>query len=199
MMPWALLGIFIFCLILSYIIVQGTRAALAWRKAAEAGDVKVIRDIAADALTAWRSIRRPKTTSPEVWRGIQSMQLIDAAAGYLRVTCQAQSEYRMAEGRWLEVRNSLQDAMAIAAKAAEMLFYEVPYFRPDEIQVDVYTSFREGEGQTSNTCILSLHAGRETARQVDWDEWTAEEIVDALGARYRLGERGQPDASAVPS
>src|SRR2546427_657585 len=192
MMPWALLGIFIFCLILSYIIVQGTRAALAWRKAAEAGDVKVIRDIAADALTAWRSIRRPKTTSPEVWRGIQSMQLIDAAAGYLRVTCQAQSEYRLAEGRWLEVRNSLQDAMAIAAKAAEMLFYEVPYFRPDQIQVDVYTSFREGEGQTSNTCILSLHASRGTARQVDWDEWTAEEIVDALGARYRLGERGQP-------
>ena len=34
MMPWALLGIFIFCLTLSYIIVQGTRAALAWRKAA---------------------------------------------------------------------------------------------------------------------------------------------------------------------
>jgi len=192
MMPWAVLGIFIFFLVVSYIVLQGTRAALAWRKAAAAGDVKVIRDIAEDALNSWRSGRRPKAVAPDVWRGIQSAQLIAVAADGVRVSCQAQSEYRMLEGRWLEVRNALQEGISIAAKAAEMLLYELPNFRPQLIQLDVYTSFRQGEDLSSNLCILSLQATRDQARTVDWDEWTAEEIVDALDARYRLGERGQP-------
>jgi len=192
MMQWALLGIFIFFLIVAYIIVQGTRAALAWRKAAAAGDVKVIQDIVEDALSVWRSARRPKETAPDVWRGIQSMQFVGAAPDFVRVSCQAQSEYKLYEGRWIEVQNPLQEGIAIAAKAAEMLFYELPHYRPDRIQVDVYTSFREGDGFTTNECILSVETTREVARQADWDESTADEIVDHLGARYRLGERGQP-------
>jgi hypothetical protein len=34
-------------------------------------------------------------------------------------------------------------------------------------------------------------------KQVDWEDWSADEIVDQLGARYRLGERGQPLAIEV--
>ncbi len=192
MIQWALLGILIFFLIVAYIVIQGTRAALAWRQAAAAGDVKVIRDIVEDAISAWRSMKRPKPVSPDVWRGIQSIQLTEVGADFLRISCQSQSEYRMVDGRWLEISNSLQEGMAITARAGEMLFYELPHYRPAGIQIDVYTSFREGEGATVNTCILSTAATREQARQVDWDDWSAEEIVDALGARYRLGERGQP-------
>jgi hypothetical protein len=39
---------------------------------------------------------------------------------------------------------------------------------------------------------MSLETDRERVKQVDWEEWTPEEIVDHLGARYRLGEHGQP-------
>ena len=56
----------------------------------------------------------------------------------------------------------------------------------------MYTSFREEDGAPQRHCILSISADRETARSVDWEEWTAEQVVDALGARYRLGERGRP-------
>lgn len=192
MLQWALLGIFIVFLIVAYIVIQGTRAALAWRQAAAAGDVKVIRDIVEDAIGVWRSARRPKEVPPAIWRGVQSMQLVDAAPGFVRVSCQAQSDYRLVEGRWVEVSNPLQEGFAIAAKVSESLFYELPHYRPDGAQIDIYTSFREGEGATQNVCILSLETDRELIRQVDWEEWTAEEIVDHLGARYRLGERGQP-------
>ena len=37
-MEWAVLGLFIMFVIVTYIVVQGTRAALAWRKAAAEGD-----------------------------------------------------------------------------------------------------------------------------------------------------------------
>ena len=192
MMQWAIFAIFFGFLVLAYIVVQGTRAALAWRKAAADGDVGVIRDIVEETLGVWRSMKRPKEIPPDVWRGVQSVQFVHCEADFVRVSCQAQSEYKMYEGRWIEMRNPLQEGMAVAAKLAEMLFYELPHYRADRIQVDVYTSFREGDGFSRNECILSIEATREAARDVDWDEWTAKDIVDALGARYRLGEHGQP-------
>jgi hypothetical protein len=192
MLQWAVLGIFIFFLIVAYIVIQGTRAAMAWRQAAAAGDVKVIRDIVEDAISVWRSSKRPKEVPPDIWRGVQSMQLVDAAPGHIRVSCQAQSDYRLVDGRWVEISNPLQEGFGVGSKTAELLFYELPHFRPDSAQIDIYTSFREGEGATQHNCILSIETDRETVKQVDWEEWTAEEIADHLGARYRLGERGQP-------
>lgn len=192
MLPWALLGLTLFFLLITYIVVQGSRAALAWRKAAAEGDVKVIRMIVDDSINTWRSMRRPKEVAPDVWRGIQSMQLTDLGPDFVRVSCQAQSEYRMAEGRWVEVRNPLQEGMEITARAADMLFYDMPHYRPQRIQIDVFTAFRAGDGPTQNVCIMTTAAARERAREVDWESWTAEETVDALGARYRLGEFGQP-------
>ncbi len=197
MLPFALLGLTLFFLLVTYIVVQGSRAAMAWRTAALKGDVKVIRMIVEDSLNAWRSIKRPQAVPPDVWRGIQSMQLTDMAADFVRVSCQAQSEYRMAEGRWVEVRNPLQEGIEITARAADMLLYEMPHYRPERIQIDVYTTFREGEGPTQNVCIMSTSASREQAREVDWEDWTAGEIVNALRGRYRLGEFGQPLAIEV--
>lgn len=191
MLPWALLGLTIFFLLVTYIVVQGSRAAMAWRKAASQGDVEVIRTIVEDSLSAWRSMKRPAAVPPDVWRGIQSMQLTDLAADFVRVSCQAQSEYRMDEGRWVEVRSPLQEGMEITARAADMLFYEMPHYRPERVQIDVYTVFNEGEGRSRNVCILSTAASRDQARNVDWEEWSAEQIVQFLGGRYRLGAFGQ--------
>jgi|FLYL01.1.fsa_nt_gi hypothetical protein len=198
MLTWAVVVLFIFFILITYIMTQGTRAAIAWRKAAEAGDLKVIRMIVEDAISAWRSQKRPRHIPPDVWRGVQSVQLTDLGPGFVRVSAQAQSEYRLVDGAWREVANPLQEGMAIAARLLEMLLYELPHYRPERVQVDVYTSFRHDEGPTENVCILTVSASREDARQVDWDEWTAEEIVDALEARYRLGEFGQPLPIEVP-
>jgi len=192
MLPWALLGLTIFFLFVTYIIVQGSRAATAWRSAAATGDLTVIRMILDDSISGWRTQKRPKAVDPEVWRGVQSMQLTDLAAGFVRVFCQAHSEQRLRDGRWIEVKNPLQEGIDITARAAELLFYDMPHYRPDRIQVDVYTAFREGEGPTQNVCIMSTVATREQAREVDWEEWSAGDIVDGLGGRYRPGEFGQP-------
>jgi hypothetical protein len=192
MLPWALLGLTILFLIVTYIVVQGSRAAMAWRTAAAAGDLKVIRMIVEDSLSAWRSMKRPKVVPPDVWRGVQSMQLTDLGEDYVRVSCQAQSEHLMRDGVWAEVKNPLQQGIEITARAADMLFYEMPHYRPQRIQVDVYTAFREGEGPTRNVCIMSTATDRERAREVDWEEWAPGDIADTLGARYRPGEFGQP-------
>ncbi len=192
MLQWALLGLALVFVVVAYIIIQGTRAAMAWRRAADAGDLKVIRYIVEEAANSWRSMKRPKEIPPDVWRGIQSMQAVSVGRGFVRVSCQAQSEYEMSGGQWKEKANPLREGMATAAKAADMLFYDLPHFKPDQIQVDVYTAFRSADGMMMNMCILTMAADRDAARQVDWEEWPAAEIVDALGGRYQAGERGQP-------
>jgi hypothetical protein len=192
MLQWALLGIFIAVSLLAYIIIQGTRAALAWRDAAKMGDTKVIRDIVEDALKMWGSQKRPKPVAPEIWRGIQSMQLTAVAPDYVRVSCVAESEHKMIDGLWVEIRNPLQEGIAITARAADMLFWELPHFRPERIQIDVYTDYRDDEGRTRRECIASTQAAREEAKHLDWEEWTAEQITDAIGAVYRLNENGRP-------
>jgi hypothetical protein len=192
MLQWALLGIFILFLIVAYIVIQGTRAAMAWRSAAEKGDLKVIRDIVEDALKAWASARRPKTISPEVWRGVQSLQLAVVAPRYVGVSCVAASEYRMQDGRWIEMRNPLQEGIAITARAVEMLMYEVIHYRPETVQIDVYTDYRDDAGVTNRQCVLSVLATRDQVREVNWEEWAGEQIVEAFETRYRLSETGRP-------
>jgi len=189
---WAVLGLFIMFLIVTYIVVQGTRAALAWRKAAAEGDVKVIRDIVEDSLGAWRSMKRPKEVPAEVWRGIQSMQIVEVDAEVVRVSCQAEGDFRLLNGRWVETANPLHEAMAVTVKGLDMLLYELSHYKPGRVQIDVYMTMREADRATERVCILSTTATRENARQIDWEEWTPAQIVEALSGRYRMDDLGQP-------
>ena len=190
-MEWAILALGICFVIFAWMIIQGTRGALAYRRQAAAGDVSVIQEIVEGAINAWRSSRRPKPVDPGVWRGVQSMELIDVGADFVRVSVQAESNYQRVSGQWLEVTSVLQDGMAITAKSTEMLLYELPNVKLNKAQVDVFTSFRDHNGQASRHCILSTVALRDVAaNQVDWDEWTPREIVEVLGGRYRSGKSG---------
>lgn len=191
-MEWAVLGLFILFLILTYIVVQGTRAALAWRKAAAEGDVKVILHIVEDSLAAWRSIKRPKEVPADVWRGIQSLQVVEVDAELVRVSCQAEGDYRLLNGRWVETANALHEAMATTAKGLDMLLYELPHYKPGRVQIDAYMTMREADRLTERVCILSTTATRDDARQLDWEEWTPSQIVEALGGHYRMDDLGQP-------
>ncbi|MFQ6019711.1 MAG: hypothetical protein ACE5KW_03035 [Dehalococcoidia bacterium] len=190
-MEWVVLALSIIFVIFSWLIIQGTRAALAYRRQAAAGDVSVIRDLAEDAISVWRSQKRPKPVPAEVWRGIQSMQLGDVGPDYVRVSVRAEGDYKLVEGRWQESAGPLEAGMAITAEAADLLLYELPHCRLAKAQIDVYTAFREADGRSDLQCILSTIASREAAQRVDWEEWPAADIVEALGGRYRLDERGR--------
>jgi hypothetical protein len=189
-MEWGILAIAIIFIVVAYIVLQGTRASMAWRRAAAGGDLDVIRQLLEESISDWRSMKRPKEVAPDVWRGVQSVDLIDVGPDSARVSCQVESEYRLLGGRWVEVANVLEEGMAVTARLADMLLYDVPNLRLASARIDVYTTFRGPEGGSQRACILATTAGREAARQVDWEDWTPAEIVDAFGGRYRLGERG---------
>lgn len=189
-MVWGIIVVGIIFAVVGYIVIQGTRAAMAWRRAAASGDVEVIRQLLEDTIESWRSMKRPKEIAPEVWRDVQSVALVDAGPDNARVSCEVGSEYRMLDGRWVEIAGPLQQALAVTARLADMLLYEVPHLRLASARIDVYTTFREADGPTQRACILTTDATREAAREVDWEEWPAIEIVEAFGGRYRMDDRG---------
>ncbi len=118
------------------------------------------------------------------------MEVVDVGSDYVHVSCSAEGEYKMVDGRWLETKSPLQEAMAITAKTTEMLLYELPHLRLDRVAVDVYTTYRDAAG-VRRELILTCGARREDAREVDWDDWTPQQVTECLGARYRLSEHGQ--------
>lgn len=191
-MQWALIGIAVVALLLAYVVWQGMRAALKYRELAAAGDIPTIRLIIDEALAEWRSARPPKGLPLVVWLGVQTMEVVDVGPDYVHVSCNAEGEYKMVEGRWVETKSPLQEAMAIAAKATEMLLYDLPHLKLERVMVDVYTTYRDPDTVGARReRILACNARRQDACQVDWDEWTPQQITDRLGARYHLGEHGQ--------
>ena len=189
-MEWGILAIVLIFIVLAYVVVQGTRASLAWRRAADRGDVDVIRQMLEESIADWRSVKRPKEVAPDVWRGVQSVELVDVGPDSARVSCQVESEYRRLGGRWVEAANALDEGMAVTGRLADMLLYDVPNLRLATARIDVYTTFRDPAGGAQRACILTTAADREAAREVDWEGWTPAQIVDAFGGRYRRGETG---------
>ncbi len=197
-MEWGIAVIGIIFVLAGYVVIQGTRAAMAWRKAAGAGDVDVIRRIVEQGIAGLRSGRRPKEAPPDVWRGLQSMEIVEVGPDLVWVSCQAESEYRLVDGNWIEVKDPLEEGMAITVRALDVILYDLPNYRPERVQVDVYTSFRGQDGANRRYCILSTKANRDEARHVDWDESAAADIIEELGGRYRLSPSGQPMPLDVP-
>ena len=189
-MVWGIVAIGVVFIVVAYIVLQGTRASLAWRRAAAGGDVDVIRRMLEESIASWRSMKRPNDVASDIWRGVQSVELVDVASNNARVSCQVESEYRLVDGGWVETGGPLDQGMAVTARLADMLLYDVPNLRLAAARVDVYTTFRNPDGASERACILSTNASREVARGVDWEGWSPAEIVDALGGRYRLSERG---------
>jgi len=189
-MEWAVLGLVVIGLILTYVIFQETRAHRHWRGLVAAGNVEAIRALLEQEFERWRTMRVPKGVAPAVWHSVQTVQLVAVGADAAQVSCLAEGEYRVSDGRLHEVGNTLEVAMRVAAKLAELILYDVPNVRLSFVRVDVYTPVHVRNGDRAHGCILSLVADRATADDLDWEALRPHEIVSRFEHRYELNERG---------
>ena len=185
----AILVVFVLFLGAAWFIVQATRQQLYWRQRAAGGDVDAIRMMVEDEVARWKTMRMPKGYDTTTWRGVQTAELIDVAPAGVRVSAIAEGEYTTAGGERREVSNSYREALKLTAKLADMLMYDVPNVRLDDVRIDVYSTFRDEQAATQR-CIMTTTCTRDTAAELDWDEMDAEEIVRACNGRYSLDDRG---------
>jgi hypothetical protein len=100
------------------------------------------------------------------------------------VSCNADGEYALVNGRRLETSSPLSEGMKITTKLAEMLLYDVPNVKLDHFQIDVYTSFRDESGHAEPRCILSTLVRRSLVEDFDWENDTAASFIEVNGARF---------------
>ena len=177
--------------VVGWVIVQGTRAQLAWRTLVEQGDVSAIQTLVGDEVAHWKSMRMPKGVHPGVWHGVQSAELIAAMSDGVRLSASADGQYGMVDGQRREISGALREAMKVTARLADMVLYDIPNVKLPHTQIDIYSTYRDGGG-SGQQCILSTICGREVADALAWDEMDAEEVVQAFGGRFSLDDRGNP-------
>ena len=140
-----------------------------WRQLVAENDMDAIRGILDQEIEHWRTQRPPKDVSAVVWAGVQGLDLVGASAQHVRVSTSADPEFGTVDGKREQISSSLDTAYATAMRLVEMIFYDVPNFRPDHARVDVYTTFRDSEGRAEALPILSVQADRASAMSLDWN------------------------------
>jgi hypothetical protein len=192
--------LFVIFLVVGWIIVQGTRAQMDWRKAIERGDIPTTQMIVGDEIARWKTMRMPRGTDPGIWHGVQSAELLLVEPRAVRISATADSQYAMVDGKRQEVIDSLHQGMRVSAKLADMVLYDIPNASLQRVQIDIYSTYRDDSG-SSQRCILTTVCLREIADGLAWDEMDAEEVVRAFGGRFSLDDHGQPlpvDPDAKP-
>jgi hypothetical protein len=185
---WGILLILIILLFTAYVIVQETRAQMHWRGLVAAGDIDAITSLLKDEVERWHTERVPRGTPALLWHGVQTVELIDVQADGARVSCNAEGESALVEGRRIETSSPLAEGMKITLKLAEMLLYDVPNVKLDHVQIDVYTSFRDASGHADSRCILSTHVLRRLVEQIDWEEIAPADFISLNEGRFAGGD-----------
>ncbi len=141
-----------------------------WRQLVAENDMQAIRGILDQEIEHWRTQRPPKDVSAMVWAGVQGLDLVSASAEHVRVSTSADPEFGVVDGAREQIASSLDTAYATAMRLVEMIFYDLPNFRPQYVRVDVYTTFRDSEGKAEALPILSVQADRASAMSLDWNQ-----------------------------
>ena len=140
-----------------------------WRQLVAQNDMRAIQGILDQEIDHWRTQRPPKDVSAAVWSGVQGLDLVSASAKHVRVSTSADPEFGMVGDERQQVASSLDTAYATALRLVEMIFYDIPNFRPNDVRVDVYTTFRSAEGVAEALPILCVEADRGSAMSLDWN------------------------------
>lgn len=140
-----------------------------WRQLVAQNDLEAIRGILDREVERWKTQRPPKGVSAVVWAGVQGMDVVAASAKYVRVSTSASPEFGAVDGERRQLASSLEVAYEAAMRLVEMIFYDVPDFRPGAVRVDVYATFSDTAGASASHPILSIFADRADALSIDWD------------------------------
>jgi hypothetical protein len=198
-LTFGLIFIALVLMFISYVLIQEVRAQRHWRGLVRSGDEKAIRDLVESAMAGWRSGRPPKGVAVSVWGGVQSAEVVEATSSFIRLSTAAEGQYAGVGDQRRESSSPLQEGKKIFAKLGEMALYEIPNVRFTDVQIDVYTTFREPNGEAVQHCILSGVLNRADAAKWDWDRETVDTLVQRAGARFVLDDAGkavpfEPDA-----
>jgi hypothetical protein len=162
-----------------------------WRRRVESGDVAIVRALIEEALGSWRRARPPKGLPAALWAGVQGAQLVAVTADSATVSASAEGEFRTEGSQRVQVASALDEAIALAARLADMLLYDVPNLRLGAVRVDVYSTFTGEAGTPVQRPILTTTAFRSVADGLNWEALTPGEVLGRFETTFDRAPSGQ--------
>lgn len=163
----------------------------AWRQRVSSGDTAIVAALIEEALGGWRRQRPPRGTPANLWAGIQGLQLLAVTEDSATASSSAEAEFRSEDGRRVQVHSALDEAISLAAKAIDMMLYDVPNLQLAAARVDVFTTFTGSAQSPVQEPILSVSANRADADAIDWEALTPEEVLGRFSATYKRTDSGE--------
>ena len=165
-----------------------------WRRRVDEGDDALVAALVAEALASWRRQRPPKDVPRALWAAIQRVELAAVTTDGATVATSAEGEFRAEGGTRVQTSSALDEAIAAAAKLADMMLYDVPNLRLARVRVDVYSTFTGGDGAAVQKPIVTTTADRSAADDLDWETLAPDEVL----ARFETLYVRRADGAAVP-
>jgi hypothetical protein len=188
-----LVGVF-----LGFLVVQAKFAARKWRRVIAEGDRDALDELLDQTFEAWRMSRPPRGIAPADWRALHTAALVAADKDRCRVSLLADPDVRVVSGQRIEAGSAMDVARRAAVRMVERLVYEVPHVRFQDVQVDVYTDYRDAAGRTHSSCLLTTRASRQQVAEAPWGEAEAPEMLSEWHTLEAAnGYAPDPDAGAV--
>jgi hypothetical protein len=170
-----------------------------WRRRVDEGDVAIIAALIEEAMATWRRARPPRGTPAQLWAGVQGAQLLALTVESATVTTSAEGEFRNEGGVRTQVATALDEAIALAAKLADMMLYDVPNLQLRRVRVDVYTTFTGDDGTPVQRPILTTTADRSVADDLPWESLTPVEVLARFETAYHRGPGGHGIVIELPA
>ena len=174
--------IFLLFILIGFVLFKEVRTHIFWRRLVAEGDFEAINGILIGEINRWRTQRPPKGTSAAVWAGVQGMELLAGSGQFVQVSTTAEAEFRVVDGKRVQVATAYDTAVSTVSKLTEMLLYDVPNLRPGFVRVD---------GSAIARPILSSLADRVRAAPIDWDSGDSHAIVAAFDLVVRISDSGE--------
>ena len=169
-----------------------------WRRRVAAGDQEIVGAIILETMESWRRARPPRDLPPSLWAGVLRAELVAATAETAVVQSSTEGEFRSAGERRERVSTALDEAVALAARLAGMMLYDVPNLSLGSVRVDVYSTFPADGGAARQKPILTTTACRRDADGIDWDVLTPAEILARFETVFEVGANGVATPIALP-
>jgi hypothetical protein len=142
-------------------------------------------------MATWRRARPPKDVPSSLWAGVQGAQLVAVTLDSATLSAAADGEFRTEDGRRVQVSSALDEAIALAAKLADMMLYDVPNLRLSRVRIDVYSTFTGNDGVPVQQPVLTTTADRADADALSWDALTPAEVLARFATVYDRLPTGQ--------
>lgn len=197
-MTWAVIGLMLFGVMLTAILLKESVTHNFWRTRAGQGDVTMISLLLEQEFEHWRTMRVPRNVTPTLWHGVQTVDLVAVGGNQAHVTCSAEGEYRIVGGESQEITSPLDAAMRLASKLCDLILYDIPNLRLSAVRVDVYSTFRDQRGAPVQRCILSTTADRGTADDMDWETLRPSEVLERFETVYQRNAQGIAEPIVLP-